>query len=123
MSGVREGFNNTFGSLKNAYVENFRRTWSPFERSENGSLVKDIFTNSNNIEKLGLRVAKIAAAILVVFCLAALIAAPFFITPLAVSIPIIATCFTFQGIGIFFMFKPDTVRNLVEKVANQCKKK
>lgn len=64
MSEIKNTLSNGFRSIKDQTVNHFKNTWSAFERTPGNSLVKDTFTNKENLKKLGFRIAHIALGLI-----------------------------------------------------------
>lgn len=110
-----------FGGLKDMVVDHLKETWSPFKRTEGNSLVKDIFSDSTNIQKLGIRVLHVALATLIGLNLLAVASALIVNTPVALHIIIGLTCTGFAG-GMVLTFFPEKIEQLISLVAKQINK-
>lgn len=101
--------------FKNAVCTHLKNAWKPMARSSD-SLLKDVFSKSENIEKLGLRITHICAAILL--GVAAVATASFVIAKVPVSLVILGTAAAFT-VGLGCALSPEKVKGLIDGITNQ----
>ena len=110
-----------FGTIKDQVVGHFKKVWTPFDRVEGNSLLKDIFSDKNNIKKLGLRIAHIALAILLAVNALSIASAVITSVPLTTTV-LLALAVAALGTGIAFTFFPNQIQKLIAKLADQIAK-
>lgn len=121
MTTESAGFCTMFRSLKDVVVDHVKTTWSPFERTEGKSLIQDVFSNTSNIQKLGMRVLHVGLAALFGLNTLSIVSAVVVSCPFTLNMLVGLTCATFVS-GVAMTFFPDKIQLCVDAVAKQLQK-
>lgn len=115
------GLTGVFNTVKDVAVAHVRDIWSPLKRVEGNGLVKDIFSDSDNLRKVGTRVAHVAMAVILGLTALTIASAVITTLPLTINIVLGLACVGFAG-GLVFSLFPDQIKHLIDLAKEQVNK-